>query len=97
MFGLIGKLSTTDGNRDALIDILLNGTKDMPGCIQYIISKDNAEPNAIWVSEVWESEESHAASLELPSVRDAIGKGRAFIAGMEQVAKTEPVGGKGLD
>lgn len=96
MFGLIGKLSTIDGKREALIELLLAGTKDMPGCIQYIISKDLADENAIWISEIWESEEAHKASLTLPSVKEAIGKGRAFIAGMEQVAKTEPVGGVGL-
>lgn len=96
MFGLIGKLSTIDGKRDALIDILLAGTQDMPGCIQYIISKDLSDDNAIWISEIWESEDAHKASLTLPAVQEAIGKGRAFIAGMEQLAKTEPVGGIGL-
>lgn len=96
MFGLIGKLSAVDGKRGALIEILLAGTQDMPGCLQYIISKDLSDDRAIWISEIWESEQAHKASLTLPSVQEAIGKGRAFITGMEQIAKTEPVGGKGL-
>ena len=96
MFGLIGKLSTVDGKREALIDILLAGTQNMPGCIQYIISKDLSDETAIWISEIWESEDAHKTSLTLPAVQDAISKGRAFIAGMEHVAKTKPVGGTGL-
>ncbi len=96
MFGLIGKITATGGKREALIAILLDGTKDMTGCLQYIISKDSTDPNAIWISEIWISEAHHKASLSLPSVQDAIGKGRDMIAGMSQIAKTEPVGGMGL-
>ncbi len=96
MFGLIGKLTTVEGKRNALIALLLEGTKNMPGCLQYVVSKDVLDANVIWISEVWDSEDSHGASLSLPAVQDAIGKGRAFIAGMEQVAKTAPIGGTGL-
>ena len=32
MYGIIGKMSASDGQRDELISILLSGTKDMPGC-----------------------------------------------------------------
>jgi quinol monooxygenase YgiN len=45
---------------------------------------------------VWDSAESHKASLKLPAVRDAIAKGRPLIAGFGESFTTEPVGGHGL-
>jgi quinol monooxygenase YgiN len=68
----------------------------MPGCLSYVIANDPAHADLIWITEVWESKEAHGASLQLPSVRDAITKGRPLIAGMERVAETSPVGGSGL-
>jgi quinol monooxygenase YgiN len=96
MYGLIGKMTAQPGKRDALATILLNGVAGMPGCLSYVIANDPAHADLIWITEVWESKEAHAASLQLPSVRDAITKGRPLIAGMERVAETSPVGGSGL-
>ena len=99
MFGLIGKMTATPGQRDALIAILLEGTsgKPMPGCLSYVIAKDPSDANAIWITEVWDSQESHKASLSLPSVRDAITRGKPLIAGFGDSVVTEPVGGHGLE
>jgi len=35
MHGLIGHLKATPGQRDALINILLDSTQEMPGCRSY--------------------------------------------------------------
>jgi quinol monooxygenase YgiN len=96
MYGLIGKMMATPGQRDALIAILLEGIANMPGCLSYIIATDPADANAIWITEVWDSEASHAASLSLPSVKEAIAKGRSLIAGFGNRVVTTPVGGHGL-
>lgn len=96
MYGLIGKMMTAEGQREALIDILLDGTAQMPGCLSYIVAKDPSDPNAIWVTEVWDSEASHKASLSLPSVQAAIAKGRPLITGFGERFVTTPVGGVGL-
>lgn len=96
MYGLIGRMIAVEGKRDDLIRILLEGVSGMPGCMSYVVAKDPADPNAIWISEVWDSKESHAASLNLPSVKDAIKKGRPLIAGFRDSFTTEPVGGHGL-
>lgn len=96
MYGLIGKMLSTPGQRDALIAILLEGTGEMPGCLSYIIAKDPADPNAIWITEAWDSQTSHQASLSLPSVQQAIAKGRPLIVGFGERFETEPVGGHGL-
>ena len=96
MHGLIGRLRAAPGQRDALIAILLEGTSGMPGCLSYIVARDATEADAIWVTEVWDSRESHTASLQLPSVRAAIQRARPLIASVEPGQRTIPVGGVGL-
>jgi len=91
MYGLIGKVLAVSGKRDGLIDILLAGSADMPGCQSYIVAKDVEDPNAIWVTEVWDSPQSHQASLSLPQVMQAIEKGRPLISGFGERFETEPV------
>jgi quinol monooxygenase YgiN len=96
MYGLIGKITAVTGQRETLIAILLKGTVAMPGCLSYIIARDTADPDAIWVTEVWDSQASHQASLALPAVQGAIAQGRPLIAGFGERFVTEPVGGYGL-
>ena len=96
MYGLIGKMLATPGNRDALVSILLEGTARMPGCLSYVVATDPSDPNAIWITEAWDNADSHAASLKLPGVQQAIAKARPIIAGMGERFVTAPVGGHGL-
>lgn len=96
MYGLIGKMIATPGQREALAEILLEGTQEMPGCLSYVVAIDPAEPEALWITEVWESKECHEASLNSPSVKAAIAKGRPLIAGFGERHVTEPLGGYGL-
>lgn len=96
MYGLIGKATAVAGKRDELIAILLAGVSGMPGCLSYVVAKDPTDENAIWITEVWDSQESHTASLSLPSVREAIAQGRPLIASFGDGVVTEPVGGHGL-
>jgi quinol monooxygenase YgiN len=96
MHGLIGKMTAQPGQRAALAEILLDGVAGMPGCLSYVVANDPTDPDLLWITEVWESREAHSASLTLPSVRDAITRGRPLIAGMDAVAETLPLGGYGL-
>lgn len=96
MFGLIGKIVSAPGRRDELIAVLLDATENMPGCFSYIIAGDPTNPDAIWITEVWDSEASHKASLSVPEVKSAIAKGRPLIAGFGERFITTPVGGHGL-
>jgi quinol monooxygenase YgiN len=96
MYGLIGKMMTVPGQRDAFVDILLNGTTQMPGCLSYVVAKDPADENALWITEVWKDKASHEASLSLPGVKEAIARGRPLIAGFGDRIITTPIGGVGL-
>ena len=88
MYGLIGKMLATPGNRDALAEILLQGIAGMPGCLSYIVAQDPTNPDALWVTEVWASQAEHQASLSLPSVRAAITQARPIIAGFGERFET---------
>jgi quinol monooxygenase YgiN len=96
MYGLIGKMTAVAGRRDDLATILLDGTGNMPGCLSYVVAADATEPDALWVTEVWESQALHQASLKLPGVQAAIAKGRPLIAGFSNRVETTPLGGQGI-
>jgi quinol monooxygenase YgiN len=96
MYGLIGKLTVQAGQRDTLAAILLESTVAMPGCLSYVVATDSADPDALWVTEVWDSRASHQASLALPLVKAAIARGRPLIAGFSNRVETTPLGGVGL-
>ena len=96
MYGLIGKMAAVTGQRDTLAAALLEGTQGMPGCLSYVVATDPADPDALWITEVWDSQASHQASLALPGVKAAIAKGRPLIAGFSNRVETSPIGGQGL-
>lgn len=93
MYGLIGKMTAAAGKREELIKILLKGVGDMPGCLSYIVAEDASDPDGIWITEVWDNEASHKASLQLDSVKSAITKARPIIAGFDMSVRTTPISG----
>ncbi|MCF7220177.1 putative quinol monooxygenase [Marilutibacter chinensis] len=96
MYGLIGKMRAAPGQRDALVAILLESVHGMPGCLSYVVAADPTDADGIWITEVWNSADSHKASLSLPAVRDAITRAKPLIAGFDQHIETLPLGGHGL-
>jgi quinol monooxygenase YgiN len=98
-FGMFGKLTTAPEDRDALIDILTEGSQnmiDMAGCHTYIISKDTNDPGAVWVFELWDTKEAHDASLTRPAVRELISRAMPMLTGQPEGFTVVPVSGKGL-
>jgi quinol monooxygenase YgiN len=95
MYGLIAKLTITPGRRDEMVGILKESAAGMPGCFSYIVAHDSADQNVLWVTEVWESAASHDGSLSLPSVQNAIPRGKEIVARFDKVAVTSPVWGVG--
>jgi quinol monooxygenase YgiN len=97
-FGLTGKITTHEGQRDALVQLLLEAAKGMQsveGCKLYIVSISENESEAIYITEVWTNAEAHQASLALEEVKAIIQRGRPLIAGFEST-KLLPLGGKGI-
>ena len=96
MYGLIGRMLAAPGQREALLAVMLEGHEPMPGCLSYIIARDPASADGLWITEAWDSQASHAASLQLPSVQALIARARPLIAGFGERFETEPLGGVGL-
>jgi quinol monooxygenase YgiN len=96
MYGLIGKMIAKAGQRDALIAILSESIGGMPGCRSYVIATDPTDANAIWITEVWDNEQFHTDSLQLPQVQAAIARARPMIEGFGERFITTPVGGVGI-
>lgn len=95
MYGLIGRIRAVEGGRDDLANIL--STMDgMWGCLSYVVALEDSDPRALWVTEVWESADAHAASLGSPAVQAVIERGRPLIESFDQRIETTPVGGIGL-
>ena len=96
MYGLIAKLTIVPGKREDMIRILTESAAHMPGCLSYVVAKDATDENVIWVTEAWDSQARHDASLLLPSVKNAIPQTKGIVSGFEKVAVTTPVWGVGL-
>ncbi len=96
MYGLIGRMLAAPGKREELLAVMLNGNTPMPGCRSYVIARDPGSDDGIWITEVWDSKEQHAASLDIPAVRETISKAMPLIGGFAERFETEPLGGTGI-
>lgn len=100
LFGLFGKMTAVEGKRDALATNLLRAAdlmKGVPGCLLYVVNTSDAEPNAVWVTEIWQDEAAHGASLSMPGVRSLITETMPLLASAPEGTRFTPIGGKGLD
>jgi quinol monooxygenase YgiN len=97
-YGYNGSMKTHPGKRDDVVAILLGGVDGLGqvGCLQYTVAIAPDDEVTIWVSEVWESEEAHAASLELAETKAAIAKAMPLLTGEFAMSATEVRGGLGL-
>ena len=96
MWGLIVKFTTHPGKRDEFIDILSGGMRDFPGCHSYIYAKDPDDETSVWVTEIWDSVESHDAAVALPRSQEVIARAKPLMAGRDLRVVTEPIAGHGL-
>lgn len=95
VYGYIGSMRTRPGMRDEVIALLLRGLDGLPaaGCLSYVVSACADDDDRIWVTEVWESEEHHAASLQLSETRAAIAAAMPMLTGEFTKQETDVAGG----
>jgi quinol monooxygenase YgiN len=96
MYGLIGKFRAKPGQRDALVSAMLDDDTPIPGCISVVVAHDPSDADVVWITEVWDSQASHNASLQMPSVKASIERAIPLIAKFDEQVETVPVGGIGL-
>lgn len=97
-YGHIGSIRTQPGRAAEFAALLASGAdrlKDV-GCQLYVVALSAADPDVVWVSEVWDSQEHHAASLQLPEVKDAIARAMPMLTGEFTRQELTVVGGLGV-
>ena len=98
-YGCYVKFIAQPGQRDALVEHLLraaDGVSQVVGCELYLINTSPTEPESVWVTEVWRSQQEHDASLAIESAQEAIKQVLPLLAGSPEKIDVLPVGGKGL-
>ena len=95
-----GKLAAKIGQAEKLAEILVEASKlvmKVKGCRLYVVSRTPAEPQAIFVTEIWESKEDHDNSLKLQDVQELIKKAFPILDGMPaRGQELEISGGTGI-
>jgi quinol monooxygenase YgiN/mannose-6-phosphate isomerase-like protein (cupin superfamily) len=94
------KFIARSGQGDALAERMLGvaeGLRAIAGCELYVINRSTEDPDTIWVTEVWRSQEELDASLETEEAKAAIPEVLALVqeGGFERI-DLAPLGGVGL-
>ncbi len=99
-YGLHGKLQARAGQGTELASILLEAAQLLSaaaGCQIYLVSLDTADPDAVWITEVWGSEQDHDNALSVDKVRALITRAMPLLAAApQQGQQLQVIGGKGL-
>ncbi len=97
--GRYARAIAKSGQGDRLAEILLGearAAEAQPGCELYVINRIADEPDTIWVTEVWRSQEDMDAALADARERGAIEQALAVIDHFAEPIELIPVGGKGV-
>ncbi|GAA3302127.1 hypothetical protein GCM10020218_097090 [Dactylosporangium vinaceum] len=76
---LHGRLSAKPGRRDDLLRIMTEEGEPLPGNRLYVVAVDETDADGVWATEIWESEQAHAASLRLAHVQERIARALPLI------------------
>src|ERR1700727_2587179 len=95
------KFTAQPGRGDELAELLLRAAdslRDTPGCELYVINRSPTEPDVVWVTELWLSQDALEASLEHLRAGDAqaqVAELQALLAAPPERIDVEPRGGRG--
>jgi quinol monooxygenase YgiN/mannose-6-phosphate isomerase-like protein (cupin superfamily) len=92
------KATAKPGEGDALAAVMLRVAETLegvPGCLLYIVNRSPSEPDAVWVTELWRSQEDMDAALELDSARELMPEVMEHVDGPFEQINLEPLGGVG--
>jgi quinol monooxygenase YgiN len=98
-YALLNKLTAKPGQRQSVVDILLESGElfdDNSDCHLYLVSESAQDDDAIWVVDLWTTQEAHEEALKVPELRPFVEKSLPLLEGMPEQIEIRPVGGKGL-
>lgn len=77
MIFVCGRIELEPAHTDVFIEAIsaiIETTRREKGCSIYAIARDVVQPNVIWISEEWETEEDLYTHLATPHVADFLAK-----------------------
>jgi quinol monooxygenase YgiN/mannose-6-phosphate isomerase-like protein (cupin superfamily) len=95
------KFTAQPGRGEEVAELLLGAAdslRDVAGCELYLINRAASEPDVVWVTELWLSQEALDASLEQLQTDEGkarIGQVMALLARTPELTELEPLGGVG--
>ena len=97
--GRYAKMTARPGQGEALAAKMLevaDALREVAGCELYVINRSVSEPDVIWVTELWQSQEQLDAALQSPGATQGIQEVLSLVErdGFERV-DLEPLGGVG--
>jgi quinol monooxygenase YgiN/mannose-6-phosphate isomerase-like protein (cupin superfamily) len=97
--GRYAKMTAKPGQGEALADKMLKvaeGLREVAGCDLYVVNRSAAEPETVWVTELWRSQEELDAALQNPDASEGIQEvlGMVDRDSFERI-DLEPLGGVG--
>lgn len=98
-FSLFNKFIVQEGEKEKMIDFLLEAAESMENldeCEIYLVNISENEPSSVYVYEVWTNEDAHQASLSLEATQRLISRAKPIITGMERISTLMTKGGKGI-
>ncbi|CAM3919398.1 putative quinol monooxygenase [Mesobacillus thioparans] len=98
-FSLLNKFLVQEGEKEKMVDILLEAAesmKDLDECEIYLVNISENEPSSVYVYEVWANEDAHQASLSLEATQTLISRAKPIITGIERISTLITKGGKGI-
>lgn len=95
------KFTAHPGQGDALAAELLavaEDAREAKGCQSYLIHRETANPDVVWVSERWASQAASDASLQQArdDAPERIERTKALLAAAPEVIGLDPLGGLGM-
>lgn len=93
------KFTARTGEGDALAAELqqaADGAAQAEGCELYVINRVGGEPETVWVTEIWASQEACDAALSGEETKAQIARVLPLLDGTPERIDVEPVGGLGV-
>ncbi len=88
-FAMQVSLKAIKGKGDDLAEIMLQAShviENQPGCQAYIVIRSMSDPDQVLITEIWDSQQTHQASLASKEVSNIINSTRSLIAQMQHHA-----------
>lgn len=91
MYGIINRFIAHPGRRDELVAAITSDEGVMKGCRSFVVAHDPSDPDAMWLTEVWDSREHWQASVDQPGVKTSLAVAIPLVRDWGTTVETEVV------